>query len=221
MWYLLLLFIQTPDRTELTLNALKPSVETSVIAKRNFRNMETAAFSDDIKSACAGRCAQADGQQSEELVTSYNTCLSDCLDKHAPRRYVRVKNNSPHPWYDTSVVRHIRRTTHPWYDAEIDDAREKRKWENLWRRSNLEIHRQLYATRDDCATIISAKITEYYRGPLQNANNKNMFRILRSLDVHQMQLPEFCSTKEGCDAFSRFFQDKINKLLTNLHCHTA
>ena len=36
-----------------------------------------------------------------------------------------------------------------------------------------------------------------------------------------MQLPEFCSAKEGCDTFSRFFQDKINKLLTNFHCHTA
>ena len=48
-----------------------------------------------------------------------------------------------------------------------------------------------------------------------------MFRILRSLDVHQMQLPEICSMKEGCDPFSRFFQDKIDKLLTKLHCHTA
>ena len=76
-----------------------------MIAKRNFHNMDTTVFSDDIKSACAGLCAQADGQQAEELVTSYNTCLSDCLDKHAPWRNVRVKNNSPHPGYDTSGVR--------------------------------------------------------------------------------------------------------------------
>ena len=112
---------------------------------------------------------------------------------------------------------------HPGYDAEIDDAREKkRKWENMIRSTKLEIHRQLYVTaHDDCTTIISAEKTKYYRGQLQNANNKNMFRILRSLDVHQMQLPAFCSTKEGCHTFSRFFQDKINKLLTNFHCHTA
>ena len=84
-------------RIELTLNASIPSVETLVIAKRNFRNMDTAAFSDDIKSARAGICAQVSGQQLEELVTSTNTCVSDCLDKHAPWRYVRVKNNSPHP----------------------------------------------------------------------------------------------------------------------------
>ena len=105
----------------------------------------------------------------------------------------------------------------------MDDAREKkRKWENMWSRTKLEIHRQLYVTaRDDYTTIISAKKTEYYRGQLQNTNNKNMFLILRSLDVHQMQLPEFCSMKEGCYTLSRFFQDKFDKLLTNLHCHTA
>ena len=125
-------------RIEVTLNALKPSVEPSVIAKRNFRNMYTAAFSDDIKSACAGICAQADGQQAEEIVTSSNTCVSDWLDKHAPWRYVRVKNNSQHPGYDTSVERHIRGTTHPGYDAEVDDTKaKKRKWENLWRRTKL------------------------------------------------------------------------------------
>ena len=94
-------------RIELTLNALKPSVETAVIAKRNFRNMDTAAFRDDIKSACAGICAQADGQQAEELVKFYNTCLSHCLYKHALWRYVLV--NAPHPWND----------------AEIHDVREK------------------------------------------------------------------------------------------------
>ena len=48
-----------------------------------------------------------------------------------------------------------------------------------------------------------------------------MFRILRSLEVHQMQLPEFNSTKENFDAFSRYFQEKIEKLLNSLHCHTA
>ena len=140
-------------------------------------------------------CAQADGQQALELVTSYNTCLSDCLDKHAPWRY----------------------------NSAIDDAREKkRKWENMWTRTKLGIYRQLYVTaRDYCTTLTSAKKIEYYCEQLQKTNNKNIFRILRSLDVHQMQLPEFCSTKKSCDPFSRFFQDNIDKRLTNLHCHTA
>ena len=51
--------------------------------------------------------------------------------------------------------------------------------------------------------------------------NKSMFRILRSLEVHQMQLPEFNSMKESCDAFSPYFQEKIEKLLNSLNCHTA
>ena len=82
----------------LTLNTLKPSIETSVIAKRNFRNMDAAAFCDNIKSTCSTMCALVDGQHVDDLVLTYNTCLSDCLDKHAPWRNVRINSNSPHPW---------------------------------------------------------------------------------------------------------------------------
>ena len=42
------------------------------------------------------------------------------------------------------------------------------------------LHRQIYITaRDDCTTVIARKKTQHYRGQLQNANNKNIFSILR------------------------------------------
>ena len=31
-------------------------------------------------------CALVDGQHVDDLILTYNTCLSDCLDKHAPCR---------------------------------------------------------------------------------------------------------------------------------------
>ena len=145
-------------------------------------------------------------QQVEELVATYNNTLTMCLDKHAPWRNVCTRNNIPHPWYD----------------ADIADARERRrKIDHLWRRTKLEVHRQLYVnSRYECyAWIIQRKMGYFQR--LEIADNKSMFRILRSLEVHQMQLPEFNSTKENCDAFSHYFQEKIEKLLNSLHCHTA
>ena len=74
-----------------------PITETSVIAKRNIRNMDAAAFCDDIKSTCTTVYALVDGQHVDDLILTYNTCLSDCLDKHAPWRNVRIKSNSPLP----------------------------------------------------------------------------------------------------------------------------
>ena len=83
----MLLFIHTryrtlPHRTDF--EYFETVSQKSLIAKRNFRNMDTAVFSDDIKSSYAGICAQVSGQQTEELITSSNTYLSDYLDKHSP-----------------------------------------------------------------------------------------------------------------------------------------
>ena len=56
-------------RIELTLSALKHAVKTVMIAKRNFRNIETNAIRNDIKSACADMtvCAGANARQAEEF----------------------------------------------------------------------------------------------------------------------------------------------------------
>ena len=64
------------------------------------------------------------------------------------------------------------------------------------------MHRQLYVnSRDECSALIMERKMGYFQERLEYADNKSTFRILRSL-VHQMQLPEFNSTKESCDAFS-------------------
>ena len=100
-------------RIELTLSALKPAVKTVMIAKRNFRNINTDALRNDIKSLCADMTlyAGANARQAEELVAMYNTYLTECLDKHVPWGNVRVRDNTPYPWYD----------------SDIDDAREKKR----------------------------------------------------------------------------------------------
>ena len=72
---------------------------------------------------CVATCMHA--QMIDKLMNwymcIYNTCLTDCLDKHTPWYNVQVRDTTPHPWYDT----------------DIDVARnKKRKQENVWRRTN-------------------------------------------------------------------------------------
>jgi len=131
-------------------------------------------------------------------VATYNTYLTDCLDKHAPWRNVRVRHNTPHPWYD----------------SDIDDAR-KKKWklENVWRRTKQEIHRQLYVTaREECTALISARKADYYQNRSGKANNETMFRLLRSLDVQQH--PEF----HIMNYFHISSVKKIDKFMSVLQC---
>ena len=190
-------------RIELKLRALKPAVQTNTITKRDFRNIDADALRSDITSVCSDMCACTNDRQADELVHVYNTCLTDCLDKHAPWRNVRVRDTTPHPWYDT----------------DIDVARnKKRKQENVCRRTKLEIHRQLYVTaRDECTALISARKTDYFRNQLEKASNKNMFRLLRSLDGQRVQQqPEFRLAAQECELFSRYFLGKIDNLLSSL-----
>ena len=127
-------------RIELKLRALKPAVQTNAITKRDLRNIDADVLRSDITYVCSDMCACTNDRQTDELVNLYNTCLTDCLEKHAPRRNMRVQDTTPHPSYDT----------------DINVARnKKRKQENVWRRTKLEIHRQLYVTdRDECTALI-------------------------------------------------------------------
>ena len=90
----------------------------------------------------------------------------------------------------------------------------------MWRRTKLEIYRQLYVTaREECTALISTRKADYYKKWLEKAKNKTMFQQLRSLDGQRIQQHhKFHSTAQGCELFSHFFSEKIDKLLSGLQC---
>ena len=54
---------------------------------------------------------------------------------------------------------------------------------------------------------------------LNLGNNKTMFTLLRSLDgQHIEQHPKLLSTAQGCELFTHFSSEKINKLMSGLQC---
>ena len=190
-------YVSDHYRIEITVSILARPFVVAMTAKRNFRNTDNVAFRSELEYVCVDMTTCGKYQQVEELVATYNNNLTMCLDKHAPWRRVPTRNNIPHPWYD----------------ADIADARDRG---NPWRRTKLEVHRQLYVnSRDEFSALIMERKIGYFQEPLEYAYNMSMFRILRSLEVHQMQLPEFNSKKES------YFQEQIENLLNSLHCQTA
>ena len=89
----------------------------------------------------------------------YVAAREECTALISTRPMARVRDNPPHPWYD----------------SDIDDAREKmRKLENVWKRTKLEIHRQLYvAAREECTALISARKADCYKTPLRKVKQYN------------------------------------------------
>ena len=93
------------------LNTLARNIDTSDSCYPSLSTLNVMSAHTDIKSVCADMtlCAGANARQAEELVAMHSTYLTECLDKHAPWRDVRVRDSTPHPWYD----------------SDIDDARER------------------------------------------------------------------------------------------------
>jgi hypothetical protein len=137
------------------------------------------------------------------LVDAYDTNLRLVLDKHAPSKVRVRKGAGPCPWYNT----------------EVEEARDlRRHCEQRWRTTKLEIHRQLYVQARNVSTDCIAKAKrDYYQDTLQAADNKSMFRLVKSLGVqHKEVYPEFDSLEDGCSRFARHFTEEVEKIRTEL-----
>ena len=90
-----------------------------MVTYRKLKDINYDLFKDDlIKSDLCSNPPE----DINSLVTEYNQCLRDLLDKHAPLQTRKVKI----------------RPVDPWYNEEIAD--EKRKWEDLKENCEREKH---------------------------------------------------------------------------------
>ena len=66
----------------------------------------------------------------EQLTVLYNSTISFLLDKYAPETVKRVPDRPASAWYHSTIR---------------DAKRARRRAERRWRKSGLEVHRQLYS----------------------------------------------------------------------------
>ena len=103
---------------------------------------------------------------------------------------------------------------------------ERRKAESAWRRTKLEVHRQIFvAARDECNDLITQTKTTFYRDKLQYADNKSIFQIVGSLSGKPPpSYPDHDSISECVNTFSAYFTGKISEIRTkhraNSKCDT-
>ena len=169
---------------------------------RNFRQLDQEQVQQDVSSKCE-QLLQSKKHHVADLAQAYYNTLRETLDIHAPAKTVTLRRANPSPWYN----------------EDVDEARHKRhQMQHIWRRTELEIHRQLYteALNAVTASITKAKI-EYFQEKLESADSKSMFRSIKSLSGQQNDIfPEFDNPQNGCEKFSDFFMAKVQKIRTEL-----
>ena len=124
----------------------KPPHEWKTFTTRRLRAIDVNLFGQDIIQSLSSIDFVNDNV--DTCVSKYNDMLSNLLGKHAPAKKRRVM---------------IRPNT-PWFNDEIHAAKcERRDLEHKWRKSKLEIDRQMYCEqRQVVKHMIEEAKTSYY-----------------------------------------------------------
>ena len=173
----------------------KPLPAKKLVSTRKFSRIDAGAFEHDL----LHRLGSNNCSNVEELVDLYQKSITETLDLHAPLQ--------------TSVRSDRRRQ--PWYNNEINAARNlRRKHERKWRKSRLDVHRELYVTqRNHVNDLIDKAKQDYYRGELEGADTKTVFKTVNKLlNKSAKTLPAHDSAKNLANEFATFFDDKVSKI---------
>ena len=152
------------------------------------------------------RTMSLQGETIEDLVTSYNSKLSQILDKHAP-----LKSHRLHPCH-----------SQPWFTDRIkEEIRVRHMKECMWKNNPTEYNlNAFYQQRRHVANIIKqAQRSFYIEKLLENRTNfKEIFTITNKLlgRNDSSPLPPSEIPARLAQEFSDYFQDKINSIMLQL-----
>ena len=129
------------------------------------KGIDRAVFRTELVSAFSN---VTDSNDPAQLVDNHNVVMTDLLDKHAPRvsRYVSGRPRAP------------------WHDASLKTAKqERRKAERKWRKTGLEIHRQIYQQRkkDVRKKVLELKREHINYKICMSTTSKELFKISSDL----------------------------------------
>ena len=177
-----------------------PKPNAKFVSYRKLKNICDNDLAEDL------RTISLQGETVEDLVTSYNSKLSEILDKHAP-----LKSHRLHPYH-----------SQPWFTDRIkEEIRVRCTKECMWKNNPTEYNlNAFYQQRRHVANIIKqAQRSFYIEKLLENRTNfKEIFTITNKLlgRNDSSPLPPSEDPARLAQEFSEYFQDKINSIMLQL-----
>ncbi len=193
-------------KCDLDFNVKQVAVKTKSV--RLFKAIDRTAFGIDLKTMLTN-VSLGENDNPNVILHKLNDTLSVVLDKHAPRKTVKVKGY----------------TKKPWYNCEIHQERKvRRQMERKMLKSKLEIHKQIFlAQRNKVVKMIDSAKSEYYREKFSEADSKETFRLVNGLlqGKQTVNLPPYNDPKQMANDFVQYFYSKIETIqesFTPEHC---
>ncbi|XP_072028487.1 uncharacterized protein [Amphiura filiformis] len=190
-----------------TLNFARPAAVKQRLRYRKIREIDIDEFRNDIASS---EMYTHPGTNVNELANQYNSILRELLDAHTPVTERSVNVRPMCQWYSDSLR---------------SAKRHKRRLERKFRKSKLEVDRQIYI--DACRSYryaLNESKRIYHNDRITGSNCKQLFRIVDSLTNPNKDrvLPTSKSPAHLANEFADYFDSKIQKIRENLNssCHT-
>ena len=181
-----------------------PTPKSKTVSYRKLKGINTTEFNKDIMDAFL---FQDQPSSLSDHVQSYNTILSDALDKHAPEKTKRIHDTHHQPWFNDQIK------------AEIILHCKK---ERIWQSEQMEYAwRAFYNQRRFVANIVKTAQMSYYKNIIsENMHDfKAIYKIINSLLFRKQEakLPPITPPAKLVENFSEFFDGKIAKIMHHLH----
>ena len=190
------------------LNSVRKGDTQNLVEFRNFRKFNVESFLSDLYLL---PWVELDSKQHvDEMWTCWKTLFLEVLDKHAPKRSVKIRKNGNVPWFNKNVKNKLFQRDH------FKRVAIKTNNENDWK---------LYRSSRNAANIALQKAKrEYYTTKFLNSKtnpkhawktvNEILGRSRRQNIINEINLPEktVTSTKELVNVFNDYFTDIGPKL---------
>ncbi|GFO19263.1 RNA-directed DNA polymerase from mobile element jockey [Plakobranchus ocellatus] len=175
----------------------KPKQEKRTVTSRNLKQLDTSVLKDMLKNCLSTTTV--------ENADHLNQAMKTAIDHCAP---VRTRTISARP-------------ISPWFRLEIKEAKRLcRQAERKWRKTKLQVHRDIFTHhRDRVNSIVEEKKKTYYVNQLQGMTScKELFQVTDCIFGNEKTTAFPCtgSDKELCHQFSTFFDKKIENIRSQL-----
>ena len=185
--------------------------ERKIVTSRNYKNMDTNSFLRDINARLLNVQSPSTIDEFENLVDSYDTIMSDLIEKYAPLKTRTINLRPKAPWMDMNIIK---------------EKKIKRKYERKWRSSKLYVDKLIYKDqKKKYDKLLNTSHRKYLSNlVLDNQNDpKTLFKLINSLLTNNKKnlLPEHTSEKQLAEEFSEYFLEKVAVIYKNLRDITS
>jgi hypothetical protein len=182
-----------------SLKSGKEHAKRKSVQSRKIKSINISNLAQDIE---ASELSQALPDDVDDMVNCYDSVLRGLLDKHAPEKSISVAQRQAQPWMNDQI---------------LDGKRDRRRWERLWRKSGLMVHKLKY--KESCENVkklIQKAKSDYFITQIDDCggNQKKLFQIVDKLlgRNRSTPLPQFNDARTLAQTFNDFFVSKISTI---------